>query len=298
MSERICEGLTCDKPSGDGIICRACLRMLEKVLAEVPWLLHELDVAEAKESKFAANGDKVTTIGGHLPMPIDVSAVDARVNLHDKLALWASDLSRSRKVGAIGALSSTSASAWLMRHLEAVRVFEAAGDLLEELCSARATAVYVIDRPAERRYLGECGFSWLPEGHMVPTDPCTEPLWGRNGDTEAHCKVCGAEWLMEPRLERIQAQAMENMPDRIMTATQAAETLVAYGVADDVTAVVLTDRIRKWADRSQLHKRIDLPTPGQRSRPGYRLGDIITLVTAAAERKRELAERNAKRRSA
>lgn len=286
MTSRTCESIMCDKPSGDGILCRDCLKILERVLAEVPWLLRELDIAEAKESKFSPSGDKVTTIGGSMPMPIDISAVDARRNLAERLALWASDLSRSKRVTALAAFAPTHASAWLMRHLERIRVFDAAGDLLEEICAARATAVYVIDRPAERRYLGECGATFpIPELDGEMSEPCTETLWGRQGDTLAHCKSCGAEWLMEPRLERIQSEALTGMNDRIMTATQAAETLVAFGIATDTTATSLRDRITKWAERKQLTKRIDLPLPAERSRPGYRLGDIIALVLEAAERK-------------
>lgn len=290
--KRICEAIMCDKPSGDGILCRDCLKVLQRVLAEVPWLLHELDVAEAKESKFAASGDKVTTIGASLPMPIDLSAVDARRILTERLALWTADLSRSASVAALGALSAKSASAWLMRHLERIRTFEAAGDLHEELCAARATAKYVIDRPAERRYLGECGATFSIDEAGTQSEPCTDTLWGRQGDEYAYCKTCGAEWLMEPRLERIQSEAMNGMDDRIMTATQSAETLVAFGVVNDTTATRLRDQITKWAERKQLTARIDLPLPGERSRPGYRFGDVLALVLEAAERKRT------KRRSA
>ncbi len=283
---RTCEAMMCDKPSGDGILCRDCLKTLERVLAEIPWLLRELDIAEAKESKFSPSGDKVTTIGGSVPMPIDLSAVDARKDLHDKLTLWTADLSRSASITALAHHTPTNASAWLLRHIERIRTFDAASDLMEELCACRATAKYVIDRPAERRYLGECGAEFTDEaGELGP--PCTETLWGRQGDTFAHCKTCGSEWLMEPRLERIQSEAMNGMNDRIMTATQAAETLVAFGVAADTTATRLRDQITKWADRSQLVKRIDLPLPGERSRPGYRLGDVIALVMDAAERKKK-----------
>lgn len=285
MTARVCEGLMCDKPSGDGILCRDCLKVLERVLAEVPWLLRELDVAEAKESKFSPSGDKVTTIGGSLPMPIDLSAVDARNDMRDKLVLWVADLSRSKHVAALVYYSPITASAWLLRHLERIRVFDAAGDLMEEICACRAAARYVIDRPAERRYLGECGATMpIPELDGELSEPCTETLWGRQGDTFAYCKLCGAEWLMEPRLERIQDEAMNGMNDRIMTATQAAETLVAFGVASSTTPTRLRDQITKWAERKQLTKRIDLPAAGKH-RPGYRLGDIIDLVLELNDRK-------------
>ena len=77
-----------------------------------------------------------------------------------------------------------------------------------------------------------------------------------------------------------------------MTATQAAETLVAYGIGSEGNPIRLRDRIRKWAEvprnperRALLVKRLDLPTPGQRKRPGYRLGDIIEIVNRKETRR-------------
>jgi len=63
-----------------------------------------------------------------------------------------------------------------------------------------------------------------------------------------------------------------------MTATQAAETIVAYGLGRERNPVKLRDRIRKWGATPLLVSPMDLPTPGQRRRPGYRLGDVLALV--------------------
>ena len=289
-NEATCTVIMCDRPNGGGIICRVCLGKLEKVLAETRWLLNELDIAITKQTRFNTSGGKVITKGQAEPLIINLQASDVKADLSRKLALWASDVSQSKTHTALAALSPIVAAAWLLAHLEDVRVFVAAADLTEEICHARAAALYVVDRPAERRYLGECGYVYDTDTNDGYT--CTETLWGKDSEPWAVCKVCGAEWEMGQRLSAIRERAITGMEDRIMTATQAAETLVAYGIGSEDNATRLRDRIRKWAEvprnpdrRAILIKRLDLPTPGQRKRPGYRLGDIIDIVNRAEARR-------------
>lgn len=281
-----CPVIMCDEDAGDGIICRQCLHQLEKTLAEVPWLLDELDTAIKKESRFAAS-DKITRKGNHQPLPFDVSASDARAELTARLTLWASDVAHRQSVTTGAALSPTWAAAWLVRNIEHVRTFVAAEDLVEELSAARATAVYVIDRPMERRYLGECGYQHTDEDGTT-YEPCGATLWGRDGDDEVTCKVCGTMHSAAILEQKIQREAANGLEDRIYTATEAAEVIVALRLSGQDNAPKLVDRIRKWAEqprdqdkRPRLTRKIDLMKHGHK-RPGYRLGDIIQLVNETA----------------
>lgn len=285
----ICAVIMCGKPAGDGIICRGCLGKLEKMLAEVPWLIDQLDLAITKQVRFVASGGKVSVKGQSAPLMLNLQASDLRADLAIKLASWTSDMARSKSITAVAVHNPTLAAAWLLRHLEDVRVFIAAGDLVEEISAARAAAMYVVDRPAEKRYLGECGFEFDRDGEKIR---CTETLWGFDRDSETVCRTCGAEWSTGERIVAIRDRAVTGMNDRIMTAGQAAETMVAYGIGTEDNATKLRDRIRKWAEqpknplkRPMLVKRLDLPIPGQRSRPGYRLGDIIDIVNRIEARR-------------
>lgn len=288
-----CRTMMCDRPSDDGIVCRTCLKHLEQVLAETRWIMNELDLVAAKEVRYTTGAGKVTTTGASLPLVVNLHAADVRSDYVAKLTLWTADLSRSINHTALAAVRPTIAGAWLLAHLEDVRTHPAAGDMIDELCQAYATAMYVIDRPFERRYLGDCGYE-------LESILCTEPLWCRDGDTIAVCRTCGTEWDAVLRRHAIQQQAVNGMDDRIMTATQAAETLVAYGVGHETNAVRLRDRIRKWAEQPKCHdgtsdpnkrpvltSRSGLRTPGQRTRPGYRLGDVIKLVNETDARRRK-----------
>ena len=49
----------------------------------------------------------------------------------------------------------------------------------------------------------------------------------RSSPSGTSCKVCGIEWDTQTRFEQIQELATNGMEDRIMTATQAGETVWA-----------------------------------------------------------------------
>lgn len=283
MSERICEGLMCDKPSGDGIICRECHGKMRRLLAEIPALFDELDTAMRKEAKFAPQGDKISNRNTHPPMPLDVTAMEARDVLESKLTLWADDLARDSEVSHRAALSPLWASSWLLANAERIRTFEPAGDMWDELSSARATAVYVIDRPMERRYLGECHYEHVDEdGTTYPV--CGSTLWGREGEDELTCKDCGTWYLVGILEQKIGNAATKDREDRIYTATEAAEVIVALRLGQDDAAKIV-NKISQWALRKRLTRKIDLEKNGHK-RPGYRLGDILDLLgESKADRK-------------
>lgn len=281
MSE--CVVIACGKPAGDGFVCRPCLGKLERMLAEVPALFSELDIAIAKESRFAASGDKVTQKGGFKPVPFDVTAADAKSDLESKLSLWAADLAASvgaRGVGERAGLLPAWAAWWLLAQVERIRTFAAADDLTDELFSARATAVYCIDRPMERRYLGECAYQHVDEDGTT-YEPCGATLWGRDGEDELTCKDCGTFYLAAILEQKITDMASKGLEDRIYTATEAAEVICALRLGED-NAPRLVDRIGKWSQRGRLTRKIDLEKNGHK-RPGYRLGDILKLVNDAHE---------------
>jgi len=265
-----CAVIMCDRPAADGTACSHCVTMLQnEVLGEVGWILAELDIAIAKQARFANQGDKVVQRGKVQPLIFDIAASDARELLVAQLASWCSDLAEVNDLTP-PRFQPLVMAMWLADHGEEVRMHPAAGDLIGELCQARATAVYVIDRPAERQYVGEC------EGELNSIR-CGEALFIRDGDSFAWCRVCGSEWDAQAMRSYTESRATEDLESRIMTATQAAQTIVALGVYDG-DVFQLRDRIRKWGERGRLASPISLPTPAGRRRPGYNVGAIMRLL--------------------
>lgn len=283
----ICAASNCDQPADDGFICGDTLRELEQYLAETPWLIDELNNALSKQTKFGAQGGKISTSGPSgreaklegvavQPLIINPDASDALAALTATLLLWQADIADSLGTP-VRYPRPSQAAGWLMSNLRNIRTFIAAGDMYDEIRSAHKHGRNIIDRPSEKLYLGECG-------GVVEDVVCTEPLWGSDRDQIAQCKACGAEWDQPTRLVQIRETAATGLNDRIMTATEAARVLAAYNLTTAEPAR-MADRIRKWAEQPKdpkkqpkLMKKMDLRLPGARLRPGYKFGDIIDLV--------------------
>ncbi|WP_332645065.1 hypothetical protein [Aeromicrobium sp.] len=283
----ICNASNCDQPAGGGFICRDTLVELEQYLAETPWLVHELTNALSKQTRFATQGGGASkgapATDARLegvavqPLIINPDASAALASLAHTLLSWQANLADT--VGQpVRYPKPAQSTAWLMSNLEQIRTFVAAGDLYDEIRSAFNYGRNLIDRPTERRYLGDCG-SEMEDVY------CPEPLWGRDKEPTATCKTCGTIWEQPARLLAIREQAVTGLNDRIMTASEAAGVLVAYNLTGDADEIKMTDRIRKWAaqpkdptKKPKLAKRTDLRMVGERARPGYKFGDILAIL--------------------
>jgi len=280
MTDTICAASNCDHPSGDGFICGDTLRELEQYLAETPWLVFELENAMTKRTRFAEQ-DTIAAKGAEQPLILNPEAMAAIASLAHTLLSWQANLADSLGQP-VRYPKPAQSTAWLMSNLQAVRTFIAAGDMYDEVRSAFRFGRNLIDRPTERRYLGDCR-SDLNDVY------CPEPLWGRDNEATATCRACGTVYDQPARLILIREQAVTGLNDRIMTASEAAGVLVAYNLTDGADEIRMTDRIRKWAAQPKdpskhpkLEKRTDLRMVGERSRPGYKFGDIVAILNRTA----------------
>ncbi len=159
------------------------------------------------------------------------------------------------------------------------------GDLWDELHESVPDAVKITEAPPVKVYLGQCS----PDADQ----PCTTVLWAEPGtghdDNVTTCPRCGAQHDVATRQAAISDRVAGSLADRVMTATNAAEALVAAGLVagppDKVAA-----RVRRLASPRKNHTddghqpaalqpRLTLTEPGQRPRPGYRVGDVLALLT-------------------
>lgn len=290
MTDTNCGG--CAKPTKTGFVCQGCLDKLETALTCMPWLFEELAIAISKQTRFVTEDAKVAASG--VPaLSFNPVATEARKRLADALGRWQANLADAlgQPVRFTNALGD---AGWLYFNLKRLRTYDQAGELFGEIIDARQAATEAIDRPPERSYLGECGMN------LKDDEVCSAILWGVDTEDIAKCKACGTEWGSELRLKQIREQALNGMHDRIMTATQAASTIVACEIGTDTNIVRVTDRIRKWAEQPRnpnkapmLLKRTELRTAGGRLRPGYKLGDIITIINRLDERRAANTKRKA-----
>lgn len=85
MSEAICEVSTCDRPVKDAHVCKECAKVYTRALAEVPFLIRELDVVITRQTQYA---EQLKRGGGETPMPFAPPASDIREHLAATLASW------------------------------------------------------------------------------------------------------------------------------------------------------------------------------------------------------------------
>lgn len=282
----VCAATNCDHPT-DTYLCNNTITDLERLLAETPWLVHELETTRAKLNRFAEQGGKVSTKSASTtesklegvavqPLIINAEAGDALASLTATLLSWQANLADALGTP-VRYPNATRSAAWMMGNLNNISVFIAAGDLYDEIVDSHKHARKLIDRPADRLYLGDCNSD-------IDDVFCSEPLFGNEREATATCKACGTVWPQDARLVVIREQASKGLRDRIMTASEAAGVLIAYNITDSDQSK-MTDRIRKWAEqpkdpnkKPKLTKRVDLRHVGERSRPGYRFGDILDIV--------------------
>lgn len=296
----------CDTPT-DAYLCRPHVKRLVAMVSDSLWLEEELGMAVSRQTNFGVSGGRSPGGGSSGPLVFNPAPADARDALRQVLTRWSKVLSDETGQDRPSFPSLAQSVLFVERHQQHLGIMASSVDFLHDLETARRWCLKAVDRPPERHYLGECGMD-LPDVYEGAT--CEAILWGSDdGDKdEAECRDCGAVWVLSQRLTLIKQQALDGMEDRIMTATQAAATIVAHeAFPREDNEVKLRDRIRKWAEPRKpltpggpprppaLPKKVDLLTFGERRRPGYRLGDILSIIRDSETRRARTTSRKGTR---
>lgn len=282
----------CERPVSAGFLCRDGVRKLESHLRSVPALVEALEEAVTRQVRFApaAGGS------GEVPLAFNSSASDALTTLRVYLEGWAGRLA-DRVADPVRWPGASQSAAFIVSHRGLWQRWDDVGAFYEGFAEVRAAAWVAVDRPPEPVYLGRCNvLVFVGAGPDQQLVSCPEILWAYDDNPIATCKRCESAHVRADREADISDRVRAGMVDRIMTATDAAEVLIAERLASgDVDK--LADRIRKWGAlrpprvgfgppaRGALIARAELQAPGKRSRPGYRLGDVIDLLAAAEARR-------------
>lgn len=166
----VCPSCGCHQP--EGLLCHDDTAAIETMLAAVPQLLEQLEVAISKQAKIATGG-KAGKGSAHEKSPVNFGVMAVRDSLLVELALWGDDILAIR------------------RHPQAAEIVSGIGYVIK-------AAYRAIDRMQERQYMGQCLFE---EDGLT----CHAEVWARPGAHQVTCTQCGIthevaerrEWLLE-----------------------------------------------------------------------------------------------------
>lgn len=226
---------TCDKPTRDNAeVCDDCLDEFAKVLGDVTWLDAELDTTIAK---LHAAGDAGSP-SAEKPLPIHIEASNRRETLRHELVMLvrfcveegvrASDPSDGLPENTIVAMSR-----WLLWRVDGLAFNDMSAEFMASVTAAVVACQRIIDLPPERAYAGPCS-------------ECKKDLYHRPDASEVTCSGCGQRWDVSEQREWTNAQIVEYLTGRLVTAAEGAKYLGRLGIE------VKQATIDKWRERKRI----------------------------------------------
>jgi hypothetical protein len=248
--------LTCKNPTEhEFYLCWDCLDGLRDVIKAVPWLIAELDVNIAKQSKrgkLSSGGSGSTSIHG--AAPVDQTAMDVKGELKSALISTAAAVARiTRDHPAIGSTMEQVCD-WLADKSDWLALNPTLAGLHPKLLREYRKACSTIDIPADSMTVGKCGAQtaccWPPlecgalyDAHYCGDMWCERELVVRPGQRTVKCGDCGTIWDVHQRRHDalMHAWIEPARPGAIAAA------LKGWGMQVTLNAVQM------WIKKGQLH---------------------------------------------
>ena len=183
---------SCGREQAQGLLCAEDSTAVLGMLAAVPQLVEQLEVAISRQAKVGGGG-KAGKGSAHERAPVNFGALDARDQLLVAVAFVGDDI-------------------------DALRKHPKAAELVRDLGRAVKGAYRCIDRAQPRVYLGRC---------VNPTDgeECQAELWAKPNAKEVECRLCGYVHVVVDRREEM----MEMAHDVICTVEEASQYIGEVG---------------------------------------------------------------------
>lgn len=276
-------------------LCLACTAELRVLLAGMPQLLAELETTITRQAR-VGSGD-----GGRksaeTQVPFHARAGQLGATLRNALVTWARHIAETRGVdvqprrpiygpyhvlcphdscATIQRLAEQPeglASVWMLHHVDWLRHRREVTEAFAELVSLQRRVQHVIDRAPALWYCGPC-------------DICAADLYARPGAAVVQCRAPRCSFHTDVTTRR--DWLLRAAEDSLVNATDLARAVTALGQP------VTPERVRKWAERGRLLSRgVEAwrvtATGVQTYRPTYRVGDVLDLLAAEAERRAAVA---------
>jgi len=264
----------------DAMLCRRCLYRLERILAELPSWLSELQRTETRQSNTSGPDGGKPTKRAEQPLPFDARAVVLAEQARNGLSSWIRHLCEQRGLTTPKLDRTAHMAVWLTAHVAAIAQDEAAADCYTAMVELRRALMRHVDNLG-KRWAGPC--TAMVDEYALSLDSgdqlrpvlvqtgtrrqCGADLRTRPGSPVIICAECGAEY--DP-IERAQ-WTLGQSRDHLDSAAFIAHALTDAGYP------VKRNTITMWARREKLFawREDDL------GRPLYRVGDVLDLVLAA-----------------
>lgn len=151
---------------------------------------------------------------------------------------------------------------YLLGHADWMRTKDWAPEILDELDNLEAQLRRMIDRPADKLFVGYC-------------TECDLALNAKPGSPQVKCRGCEKVFSVEASREAMWLEAQ----DQLGTAAEISRAISWLGQTS-----ITADRIYKWVERKRLTQRGHVTYRG-REVPTYRIGDVAALVQASENQK-------------
>lgn len=266
----------CGRPTRDDrYSCDTCSDDLSKALGEVPWLVDELEVTISKRK-----GIDYSRVGGgtggkrEQPSPPEWGAAEARGSLRAVMVSWVrfcdeEQVRHQSHMMGLPADDLKAMSRWLMWRVDGLALLEIGPEAVDKITSAVAHCRRLIDRPADRQYLGQC--------EVCATVGEDGRLYAQPRGALARCRNCGQTVDASVLRDRLLAE----LDDRLCTADEVAELSTYLGLPDD--RVRVRKRIERWG-ASERHALARVKVNGQ---DHYRFGAAYVALMKHENRRAE-----------
>lgn len=241
-----CQSPHCDRYAGTAYLCPACTDDLERILADIPHLVADLEIHAWGQVVMPSSGEEGEGTG--------ISAASTLIHhIHGDLVTAVRILTERR--GIIPDLSDNTATlaAWLLRNAAAIPLDPAGPDILTGLQRWHARTLRAIDRPEDRIYIGLC-------------DQCATPLRAIEGRAEYACPTCRRNHDVQAKLDSIAQRLRDQL------ATVAELQVIAHRCGHKVTEHAIRGLIR----RGRL-QRVGKGDPAR-----YRAQDLLAVLDERA----------------
>lgn len=256
----------CGRPTrDDAYVCETCGDLLARALGDVPWLAGELEVTITKQKGVdyrKVGGGKGGKKANERPLPASWGASEARGHLKALLVSWAlfcsaESIRHRESSNDLPADDLVALSRWLIWRVDGLMLHDIGTEAVDEITSAVAHCHRLIDRPADRQYLGTC-----------PT--CMSgKLYGKAGSQWANCEECQTTH----DAEAIRVRLLAELDDRLCTAAEIAKLSTYLGLKADREQV--RKRINQWHRRGLL-----VEHPSIADEMTFRFGEVYSRLAA------------------
>jgi hypothetical protein len=255
-------------------VCSDCKRVLRQDLSSVPALVEDLLTTITRQDVLGASGGRRAA---ETAIPWKDHATRVLWDLNSAMTGWVRVLLEQNNLSsevvdrAYDGQSThhrvtSSASRWLLAHIDSLTLHEAAGEAIDEIGDAVQRAYHAIDRPAEK----------LPAGQCMVND-CQAYLYAEPQAETVDCPKCGITHDMEERHAWMSEAAREHR----VTATE------ALGWVHMLLKKPMPDGTwRRWLADGRIHHD-DMDHLGHKL---YRWGDVVEVVRDWIARPRKTKE--------